>query len=544
MMTAFFRSDRGFALVLTLIFLPVFIGVGLLVIDIGRGNGAQSDHQAAADALALAGARELDGLPDARLRAMQAMERIVNEVNFLGLSGADLRIDLDYTAGGTDPFTVIFLKAIPATDDAPIDQAWVSANSAATDAEAGYVYVFSRARDLRTFFFNPVTRANQNVPIGATAVATLKTVTCDLVPLFICNPFATKDAFVAAYEAGDLHGRMLKLRDVPGAGQASAQAATPGNIGFLSVTENGAKALAVALAGVPYPQCIELDDQVTTRPGAVNSAWEGFNTRFDVYAISGPPTGSPPAVDDFRKTGAYGPARNVRKGWGYRTTGGGAANACNRVPVTDINSIRTAAQVTDFYRRFPRMSDNVDLDPVFGDFIRAGDWNLNRDVTIDLPNDGIDGPVTFPAYWNSLYGQTLGETEMAGISSRAGLHPSRYDVYRWEIANDLLDTRSQGTTATNGERGANQCYSGPTSAQTLIDRRTMLVAVVDCGIPGGVKGRMDIAFDLLAKVFLVNPGGTVPGNDSTLDIEIVGLSENRSTGEIDEFLKNEVLLVR
>ena len=78
-------DDRGYALVLTLLFMPVFIGLSLIIIDLGRGNNAHSDLQAAADALALAAAGELDGGPDSITRAKEAMAEVRNSVSFLSL---------------------------------------------------------------------------------------------------------------------------------------------------------------------------------------------------------------------------------------------------------------------------------------------------------------------------------------------------------------------------------------------------------------------------------------------------------------------------
>lgn len=80
-MKRFVRSEDGFVYVMVLLFLPVLLGVALLVIDIGRGNNAHSDLYAAADAVALAGARELDGGDDAIDRAKAAMAEISNTVS-------------------------------------------------------------------------------------------------------------------------------------------------------------------------------------------------------------------------------------------------------------------------------------------------------------------------------------------------------------------------------------------------------------------------------------------------------------------------------
>jgi Flp pilus assembly protein TadG len=230
-MKRFLRDTRGYALVLTLVFLPAFLGITLLMIDIGRGNNAQTDHQAAADALALAAARELDGGSDAIIRAQAAMENVTNTVAYLARSGEDTLITLDYPPESGVTITVIFLRTIPASDDDPINQAWVTAHGTTNGPEARYAYVRTQARDLDGFFFNPLNFVRPSTPVGAQAVATYRASACNVTPLFICNPFEKvgepEDALQDAFLAGELHGRMIKLRP-KGNGTAF-----PGNFGFL-----------------------------------------------------------------------------------------------------------------------------------------------------------------------------------------------------------------------------------------------------------------------------------------------------------------------
>lgn len=557
MFKTFRTSERGFALVLTLLFLPVFIGIGLLVVDIGRGNNAQADHQAAADALALAGARELDGKDGAILRAREAMEQLVNSVSFLGLSNEEGKISLSYDIEDPGPFTVIFLSAMPGDegvdgdDDTLLTQGFVE-QYAATDETAKYVYVYSQSQDLEPFFFNPVTRTRENVPVAAMAVATMKVVTCDLVPLFMCNPIGDKQDFIDYYNDGNFHGRLLKLSDIPGAanGKQSDMTPTPGNIGFLEIGDNSTGALKKALGGLPYNQCVEMQDEVAPKTGAVTNAWSGFNTRFDIYEDNGNPTVGT-SLDNFSAGGPYEAAPNVRKGWAPSNKG-----ACKPEPPDSIASIKSEADWTDFYTKYPIMSDNPTLDPELGNLLRAGDWNLlsptaGQKFTIDFPDDKL-GPIEIPPYWKTLYGSDPTPAQLAEMTSWEGKLPSRYDVYRYEQKtrqSGLLwsdQVSAGGAPYGAGEKGTRQCYGGTSAFSPAIDRRTMLVAVVDCvTYADELKGSSGtVPFDLLAKVFLVNPGNVGKGNRGTLDVEVVGISENLGDGNIDEFLKTEVFLVR
>lgn len=569
-MRNFLRSERGYVLVLTLIFMPLFVGIGLLVIDIGRGNNAQQDHQAAADALALAGARELDGTGDSVTRAKAAMAKISNTISFVSLdpsSGVQTAVyppPANAAANNLPIFNVIFLKAIPTSDDDPITQTFATNNVAANGTEAKYVYVFSRSDSLLSFFFNPFdylstgTATREDFPVGAVAVATLNQSTCDLAPIFMCNPFPAqggktpKQRLLEAYANGSLYGRMVKLTtNQPGALPG------PGNIGFLRTQNgNGAQALAEALAGQPYPECVTLTPTVDTQPGTVTSAGVGFNTRFDIHANN--------FGGQFSSSGDFPPALNVRKSWLANGGGGGC-----------VTNPKSPADYFDG----PVFSDNVnpgtDVGTGFEDVMRSGAWNLAIPVTVDVKT----GPnktetITYPSYWQRMYSgfanikisaatteadltatdkarlKAMIQTDPSGSASR--YLPSRYDVYNYELTHDtsgnVVSNPAQSLAAvasSGGEKGLPQCYSPAPTTQPLIDRRTMFVAVVDCQ-SNEIKGASEtVPVDALAKVFLINPldtSGNKPGSQS-VDFEIITVTQG-SNGGAEEFIREDAVLVR
>ncbi|MBC2837490.1 TadE/TadG family type IV pilus assembly protein [Paragemmobacter straminiformis] len=550
-MRNFLRSERGYVLILTLIFMPVFIGIGLLVIDIGRGNNAQQDHQAAADALALAGAKELDGQTDSIDRAKAAMALVSNTVSFLNVNPATSTQTLTYTVGSTAPFNVIFLRNIPDSDDTPIDLAYAQANVANDGTEAQYVYVFSRSSSLRSFFFNPLTRTTEDVPVGAVAVATLSRSTCDLAPIFMCNPFvgdgaqSSKEKLLSAFLSGSLHGRMVKLVASPAASKPG-----PGNIGYLRTSgKRGAAQLAAALAGEPYPECVNLSPTVTTQTGTVTSAGVGFNTRFDIHANN--------FGGIFGANGDFPPANNVRKGW----IKNGASGCVTNPAAFD-------------YLKAPVFSDNrdpaTDLGGGYSDVMRQGPWNFSQSITVDVRTSPTKvDTITYPPYWQTMYPiatypnigfatplSVANQNMLAAMTSRPGAEPSRYDVYRYEqthdvngnvvtnLADALVNERSPGGSPNPpGEKGLPQCYSG-TAPTGGIDRRTMFVAVVDCAT-NDTRGSATVPVDLLAKIFLVNPletSGNNPGSQS-IDFEFVDVTEG-SNGGLEEFLRQDAVLVR
>src|SRR5216684_8658136 len=85
-----FRDDTGgIILPYVALLLTVLIGISALAIDIGRQMSLQTQMQAIADALALAGACELNQQPGAQARATNAINTIIvsNGLTGLGYSG-------------------------------------------------------------------------------------------------------------------------------------------------------------------------------------------------------------------------------------------------------------------------------------------------------------------------------------------------------------------------------------------------------------------------------------------------------------------------
>ena len=512
-MKRFLKSERGYALVLTLLFMPVFVGISLLVIDIGRANNAQSDHQAAADALALAAARELDGRADAVTRAKSAMTALDNSVSFLSIPPASASIDLVYEDVPGNTYTVVFLDDIPPSDDTPIDQAWADAHVAFDGTTARYVYVYSRSSDLSPFFFNPATRTKDNIPIAATAVATYTNATCDITPMFMCNPYNSTAALETAFASGALYGRTQGLRVKNGS--------TPGNFGFLQVDDPGANALAPYLAGKRYPVCKQDASTVDTEPGAKTSVLDAFNTRFDIYDKNG----------DFSKGGEYSPAPLVRKGY-YGTT-------CAPSPPTSKTQWLAAVTYSE---------DVADATSPTG-----YRWNFDNTVSIPDPYDKNGKSTTYPSYWSSIYGTTLTKTDYENIITHPAIQtalasttkkpyptPSRYDVYKYEVAQ--IAAGDLAPISGLKERGNPVCYNGTSSFPNDVERRTFYVAIVDCNA-NDVSGRAtDIPVELYAKIFLIRP--VDKNGQSQIQVELSDISGPKGNGTVDIFLRQEAFLVR
>ena len=79
------RYARGHSPLMCTLMLVVIVGISVLALDGARLMALQTQLQAGADAMALAGAAELDRLPDSMSRATNAINNLVSNP---ALSGA------------------------------------------------------------------------------------------------------------------------------------------------------------------------------------------------------------------------------------------------------------------------------------------------------------------------------------------------------------------------------------------------------------------------------------------------------------------------
>jgi len=519
-MRRFFGREDGYVLVLVLIMMPIFIGLCVLVIDVGRGNNTHSDLYAAADALSLAGARELDSGVDAIDRSKLAMAKLTNSVSFLGNQGGGvslLTFDDTSTNTANEGFTVFFLTDIPDDDNTPIDQAFVDANFAADDEQdlAKYVYVTANTNNFSSLFFRMAAFANGPVKISARAVATRVSAACDVTPIYICNPFedgGLSDGLQASFSQGKLHGRMLTLH------LSGNQTQSPGNFGFLSVNgTSSASAIREVFASGVNPTCYE-SGTVRTKPGGANAIRQGINVRFDIY--DGP-------FNSKKNDPDYPPAQNVRKGYTY------GGNACNA-------SLEGDPAVAMGFP--PNTVNDSPINGIPGALIGAGDWDMAAYWDLNhaaggtpftnFSADDLDDMNSFPF------------SEFPTIFPGSSL-PSRYDVYRYEIEKDEELAPAPGPLShqsPGGEQGNPMCSSATPPDK---DRRVMFAAIVNCNSDevidegGGVN---TYPVEAYASFFMVNPMPS--GSPATINVEIIDITGFGGNGTLDEFVRDEPVLVR
>jgi Flp pilus assembly protein TadG len=488
----------GFILPYVTIMLVVIVGVAVLAIDGARGVSLQSQLQKAADAYALAAARELDGtsatLADLQTRITNAFARVTNST-LAGMGGADTTVQ-----------SYRLLSSLPASDTSPITSAYETTEP----ADAHFIEVTVTPVTLTNILPASVFGGVNTITTGASAVAGLSQVVCDITPMYICNPFEqTGDTYdqatqrvIQALDDPASRRRLVKLRNDPGNSQL------PGNFGFLQAPQtNGFNAVRDSIAKVHSPACFKQKGVDFQTGFGGNSVAPAFNVRFDAYDAS---------MNSHRTDSDYAPAANVRKGY-WLSSGN---NYCNASP---LDSCADATQQCAL--ALPNDSawtvQNARGDNVLGN----GNWNFDQYWSVAHPG------VSAPNGWSSSAGTTCGPT------TSTGCYPSRYQVYQYEIsiggalscrgsnctctgaAGGLCDKSSASTTApAPQEIGAPRCNTN--SPPAGIDRRVLFVAIVNCqalGLGGGTHSNVPVAS--FAKTFLTR---TVDGSTGDILAEMVG----------------------
>src|SRR5262245_49603046 len=395
-------DERGALLVYVSISLPVLVGIALLAVDASRLYNLSASLQKGADALALAGAAELDRKPDAITRADAAMASMVaNQHKFAIASPAKVTLA-----------SRRFLKSLPASDGSVID----SSHETTDPTLARFVEVTVATQTLNTILPASFIGGASSVATTARAVAGFDAAVCQFTPIFMCNPFeGTGTSIFDALADPAIRRRQVVLRK-QGGGSSQYSA---GNYGFLQPPggEHGADALREMLGLVRPPACF-VQNGVQLRPGFIASADQGLNVRFDMY--DGP-------MNSIKNNENFRPALNVRKGYG-----GKGCKSSLQPPNQGLPDDNCFASNTCPYMG-GRMGDGV--------------WNI----------DGYKAA-------NNLGGIPYSDASPA----------SRYEVYRYEIVNGLVNTASAG-----GELGTPQCYGGGGLSDDP-DRRIIYMVVVDC----------------------------------------------------------------
>ncbi len=367
--TAFWGDTDGIILPYVTVMLVVIVGVSVLALDGSRYMSLQTQLQNGADALALAGAAELDRTPTAIERATKAIgfRCEANSPTCQPIEGRHgLITNPAFFGGGSDRNVrvagVKFLRSLPLRDSDPI----LPGNLTSDPTQAAFVEVTVEPIALRTILPASIFGGSNVLTAGAQAIAGFDQVVCDFTPIFVCNPFET--------------GGMTYRTDACGP-------ITGGGIGQ-------------AMAASRPPTCLRLSG-VDLQPGNDQAAMDGLNTRFDIYA------------NGFQSCKAnYVADANVRKG--YTTLGN--VNWCNARPSG---------------RNWPIADAHGAAFPVDQNMILASeddDQTQVLDTTVAIGNGIWD----CASYWRVAHFAGPGANRPPpGCTSTATI--SRYSVYQYEF---------------------------------------------------------------------------------------------------------------
>jgi Flp pilus assembly protein TadG len=509
MLKTIWQDTSGIMLPYVTIMLVVLVGLSLLGIDGARYMSLQTQMQNAADALALAGARELDRRTGSRTRATNAIDNLIAN----GLSGMGINTPVTRQ-------TIVFYKSLP---DA--SAGWPTAGDVATgDSDAVFVGVTVTPQTVTNVF--PVTFLNAagvNSFTGtAQAIAgNAGEQICKVPPVFICNPWeptgntddaAATTALLNQIQPGSVGVRtQVKVLNDGNTG--------PGHFGWLVPPDDckGASCLTEWTSMNSPPACFSAGS-VDLNTGAIESAVKAFNLRF----------GIPNNVNGAGLDATHSPDVNVRKGYVAPSSGGNAGDWCR----ADADS-PASPPVTNNSRAMGPPRDTV-FTPLSasGGSIGNGQWDC-------------------ATYWSFNHQSAPAPTVRADGSSAVCGTPatttmSRYDVYTYEIKNNLMADPSRGTANTTPPNDYK--FSSPYTNQmvetgqplcagntAVAGRRTMQIAVINCEaqaakITGGATAT-DIPAAGYATFFLNEPVPTTgTASDRNLIGEMVGFSDLTGAG--------------
>ena len=467
LMKAFWDDTQGIILPYVTVMLVVVIGVSVLALDGARFMYLQTQLQNGADALALAGAAELDRTPTAIARALNAIKKF---------GGSDHNVKVA---------EIKFLSALPRHDKDPILPAYQTTDPTL----AAFIEVTVEPITMQTILPASIFGGSNVVTAGAQAVAGFDQVVCSFTPIYVCNPFETpgmsyEQATQALVNASNDPAGQHKLIRLAGT-QTMRRIFGPGNFGYLAPTTGtlpveacgpptGA-GIGQALAASRPPTCLKLSG-VDIQPANDQVAMDGLNTRFDIYA-----NGFQICKDNYVAD------VNVRKG--YVTPGN--VNWCNAKPSGTYWPIADALSAA-----LP-----VDKNMIL---LNADNGAQQLNTAVSLGNGTWD----CASYWSvAHYAGPGANYPPPGCTNTATI--SRFSVYQYEM--NYITDRSPGA-----EIGDPQC-----NPLGIKYRRVLNAAIINCGSNPEVMSNeaRNVPVAAFGKFFLTVPAAAGP----SLYAEFLGL---------------------
>ena len=477
----------------------MLIGAGGVAFDYARLATLDTELQNAADQAALAAATQLDKQDGAIARATAAANNLVSNQTRFANDGSGTAI------GG---LTLTFCSAF---DDSVADTATAcTVTTSNTDARTVWVQIGTRTA---RFALTPIVSALSNATARAEAVAGQSSAICKEPPMMMCNPSGV------TYDINKLVGRGIALKGTGGGGSWA-----PGDFGFLDVGAGASDLAKVMGFSTSNFECADVNNP-STETGGLTSVINEFNTRFDIY-------------ESGDSIGCYGsslcaPSKNSRKdvlmnGSHDSKSKCGLVNAGGNGWSVSAAAYRPASSsvlptgTTPDAMGYPHDLCHAFNDPTVpgnpnctstaiwtaakassNERIGTGDWDIDAYWRVNHAADAISG----------LYPTSMNSTIMAAAPLPAGVtrsYPTRYQVYRWEMANAAtqLPVGGRAVTGQGTDYGQAICKAGLAASSpggTVPDRRVFPVSVINCT---GLSGKKPVNPLDTVDVFLTEPSVT------------------------------------
>ena len=487
------RDTRGVSWIYVTVTASALFGFAALVIDFTRVEVTHTQARSAAEALALAGATQLDGTSDAITRALNAVQNtpLVTNDQDLGATPANVTVA-----------SIRFLDGIPAGDptlpenrsvlDAFVvaNQSWTAAAAPNAPFEARFIEVTTQQITVNNSFIQ-ILGGGATATTSASAVAGFTQVLCRRAPLAICNPtenpaspFGTP---APPFKIEDWKGRQILIK-----GSRASADWVPGDFSLVDISGiQSTPAIWDALAQAEPNLCVEAI--VNLKPGQAQGMRTALNTRFGMY--ENPFGGGQQAQTKYR------PARSVAKGMVLSDP----TDNCSFVEAVDAG--KTAVSQP--------LGRDVDATNYTGQTNGTGPSNTHRFGT---------GVWNCGAYFAAMHPTVTPPTWCNATTDGKIAGRSRFDIYRAEIdgtspftsqtiPNNFTNSsdpnygeNANASTSSSTEGGA--CYTGGAgSLNDTPDRRLVFFAVINCIELGPLKGNSNgnLPVEAFVEAFLTEP---------------------------------------
>jgi Flp pilus assembly protein TadG len=536
----FWRNDDGAVAPMVALSLVALIAVGGIAFDYAHVAALDTELQDAADQAALAAATQLDGQSGAIARATAAAQSLVTNKTYFANDGTSSTVSIQ---------TITFCSAF---DDSKADTA-AACTTTPLDSAARVVWVKVGPRTAN-YALTPIVSALTSGKIGGEADAGMNSAVCKEPPVMMCNPNTDPTTFDVSSYIGK--GILLIAK---GSGASYA----PGDFGFLDVGA-GASDLGKLMAyGSPPDKCVDVTNP-STETGAMTSVINDFNTRFDIFESGDSNNcfgGSlcPPSQNSRKDVVMNHSSPFTKNNCGIVTGGGGNGWVVSSSPYRPVTTPTTSAQYVGNYTAtpdamgYPRDTTHAtSAADALANRVGNGNWDIDAYWRVNHPVGSADPhPAVLLPSGKYGYPTTLNSTIRAVFplsvdSSRT--YPTRYQVYRWEMANAAAELPSAGrTVGSNKDYGQPVCRPGSAPGGSSADRRTLPIAVVNCT---GLNGKKPVNPIDWVDSFLVEPSmsrdnglsgknNVTYSNVGDIYVEIIGHTGNGSGGTNTQFIRHD-----